>query len=376
MRPIQVNRAISMATSATTATVSYHVTALIEQATRRCGLLPGRLSAEETLAAQTELQQMLNSLVNEGIPLWTVNKQIYGLNLNQNVLNFSADTVDLQNVLYRFNNLPSGGIPASSAGGTAANAFDQNLTTACTQTAANGNISYNFTTNTTVVTVGFLPNATGTLNPIYEYSLDGVTWVTSIPAAAQASTFTAGQWYWQDVDNSTIPAQAQYYRIRETSGGTLNVTELVFGTAANEIILSRLNKDDYQNLPFKNQIGRPLQFWYDRQIQPRAWLWPASQYSFNSVVVWAWSLLQDVGLYWNFTNTLQIPIWWEDTILWSLAARLIWILPGADINRATALDAKALQARNIAWVQSKDDSEFTITPLIGAYTHQSYGGSR
>ncbi len=360
-------------TSGSTAITQYDVTTLLEAAARRCGQLGGRLSAEEALDARLELSMMLNALVQEGVPLWTVDKQIYGLNLNQNLLQFSPDTVDLQNVLYRFNNLPSGGIAASSAGGIPSNAFDQNLTTACTQTAPNGNISYNFTTPTTVVTVGFLPNVTGTLNPIYEYSLDGTNWVTSIPAASASSTFTAGQWYWQDVDESNIPTSAQYYRVRETSGGTLNVTELVFGTPANEIVISRLNKDDYQNLPYKNQIGRPLQYWFDRQIIPQAWIWPASQYSFNSLVVWRRRIIQNVG---EFTNSLEFPNRWLDTIIYSLAARILYILPGADLSRAPVLEAKAMEARNLAWTEERDNSFLAYSPMIGCYGPQNSSGSR
>jgi len=345
----------------------YEVVTLLEMACRRCGKLPGSLSAEETQIARLELSMMLNTLVNEGIPLWTIDKQIYGLNLNQNILQFANDTVDLINVLYRFNNLPSGGIAASSAGGTADNAFDQNLDTACIQSAPNGNISYNFLTDTTIVTVGLLPHATGTLNPVYEYSVDGITWVEVISAASEASTYTAGQWYWQDI---TAPQTGQYFRVRETSGGTLDVTELVFGTAANEIILSRINRDDYQNLPFKNQIGRPLQFWFDRQIIPQAWIWPASQYSFNSVVVWRRRILQNVG---SFVNSLEFPNRWLDSIINTLAARLIYILPGVDFSRVSALEQKAAASRQLAWGEERDNSEFFIAPMLGGYTR---GGGR
>lgn len=355
-----------LATSNSTAAISYPVVSLIEMATRRCGQLPGRLSAEEVSDIKSELQMMLNSMIQEGALLWTIDKQIYGLNLNQNLLQFSQDTIDLENVLYRYNNLPSGGIPASSAGGTAANAFDQSLTTACVQTAPNGNISYNFLTSTTIVTVGLLPNATSTLNPIYEYSVDGSTWVASVPASSEASTFTAGQWYWQDV---SAPQSAQYYRIRETSGGTFNVTEVVFGTSANEIVISRLNKDDYQNLPYKNQIGRPLQYWFDRQIIPQAWIWPASAYSFNSLVVWRRRVLQNVG---TMTNTLEFPPRWLDSVVFSLAARIIYILPGADLNRAPMLEQKAMQARQLAWTEERDASPLYLTPLIGGYTAGGY----
>ncbi len=356
-------------TSGDTSITQYDVVSLLEMAARRCGQLGGRLSAEEALDARLELSMMLNALVQEGVPLWTVDKQIYGLNLNQNLLQFSPDTVDLQNVLYRFNNLPSGGIAASSAGGVASNAFDQNLTTACIQTAPNGNISYNFTTPVTIVTVGILMNATTTLNPIYEYSTDNSTWVTAVPAASASSSFTQGQWYWQDV---SAPQTAQYFRVRETAGGTLNLTEVVFGTSANEIILSQINKDDYQNLPYKNQIGRPLQFWFDRQIVPQAWIWPASQYSFNSLVVWRRRIIQNVG---EFTNSIEFPNRWLDTIIYSLAARIIYILPSADLNRAANLEQKAADARKLAWTEERPTGPFYLGVMIGGYTGQGNGNN-
>ncbi len=357
---------MTASTSGTINATQFDVVSLVEMAARRCGKLPGSLSAEETLISSSELSMTLNSLVNEGVPLWTVNKQIYGINLNQNLIQFTPGTIDLQNVLYRFNNLPSGGVPAASSG-NAANAFDQNLNTACTQSAPNGNISYNFGQATVIVTVGILMNNTASLNPVFEYSVDGVTWVNSVSAAGAASTFTQGQWYWQDVPS---PQSAQYYRVRETSGGTLNVIEVVFGTAANEIVLSRINKDDYQNLPFKNQQGRPLQYWFDRQITPQAWIWPASMYSFNSLVVWRRRELQDVG---SPTNILEFPNRWLDLIVTALAIRMALIIPGVDLaNRLPILQAQLQTAKELAWREERDASPLYFSPMISGYT----GGMR
>lgn len=355
-----------MATSGSTAPIEYEVFSLIEQACRRCGQLPGRLSAEEVQDCRNELQMMLNSMIQEGVLLWTVDKQIYGLNLNQNLLQFDQSTIDIENMLYRFNNLPSGGVPTSSAGGVAEYAFDQNLETACTQLSPNGNISYNFLTQTVVTTVGILPNTTSTLNPVYEYlDSDGVTWVTAISTTGQ-SIYNAGQWYWLDVPQ---PQSSLQFRVRETSGGTLNLTEVVFGTSAREIIMSRINKDDYQNLPFKNQTGRPLQYWFDRQITPQAWVWPASQYSFNSLVVWRRRVLQNVG---TFGNTLEFPPRWLDTIIWGLADRILYILPGADISRGPLIQQRSMQARQLAWTEERDNSPFYLGYEIRGYTGGNY----
>ena len=351
---------LAMTASGLTNSVQYDVATTIEMAARWCGKLAGSLSAEDTILAQQSLQTIINTLVNEGTPLWTISKQIYGLNLNQNLLPLSADTIDIQNALYRFNNMPSGGI-ASSSSGNAANAFDQNLATACTQSAPNGNIAYNFTTPVAIVSVGILMNATATLAPTYEYSADGITWSTAISAPI-ASSYTQGQWYYLDVAS---PQNAQYFRVRETSGGTLNLTEVIFTTAAREIILSRINKDDYQNLPNKNQIGRPLQYWFDRQIIPQMWLWTASMYSFNSVVVWSRHMIQDIG---SFQNTLNFPNRWMDVIIYELAFRMSMLLLGVDPQRVVMLKQLSADAKRLAWTEERDNSPSSITANISCYT--------
>lgn len=354
-------------TSGDISVTAYDQITLLELAGRRCGKLAGSLSAEEILYSQLELSMLLNEMVNEGCPLFTVNKQIYGLNLNQNILPLSPDTVDVQNVLYRFNNLPSGGIPAASSG-NASNAFDQNLATFCQQTAPNGNISYNFGTQTVIVTVGILMYATAILNPVYEYSNDGVTWIIVVSAASAATTYTAGQWYWQDV---SMPQSGLFFRIRETSGGMLNATEVVFGTAANEILLSQINKDDYQNLPFKNQQGRPLQFWLDRQIIPQMWVWPASMYSFNSVVVWARRIIQNVG---SLTDSIQMPNRMLDYVVSALAVRMALIIPGIDLaNRLPILQTQLQSSKSLAWSEERASGPLYYSPMISGYTGYASG---
>jgi hypothetical protein len=354
-------------TSGDISVTAYDQTQLIELAGRRCGKLAGSMSAEEILYSQLELSMVLNQMVNEGVPLFTVNKQIYGLNINQYLLQLSPDTVDLQNVLYRYNTLPSGGTPSASTG-NAANAFDQNLSTACIQSVPNGYIEYNFGTPVVIVTVGLLPNATGTLNPTYQYSVDGINWITSVAAASVSSTYTAGQWYWLDV---VSPQTAQYYRILETSGGTLNVTELVFGTQCNEIIISPLNKDDYQNLPFKNAVGQPLQYWFDRQIIPQMWLWRASQFSFNTLVIWSRRIIQNVGA---LTDSLEFPNRFLDYIIATLAIRMAMIIPGIDLpTRMPILEQQFAMAKELAWREERASGPLYFGVNLSGYTGYASG---
>ena len=367
---------MAIQTSGTVGIQQYDTVSLIEKAVRRCGRLPGSLNPEEMNTAQQTLFLMLASLVNQGIPLWTIEKLVLGLVINQKLLQFPVGTIDLRNVLYRYNVLPSGGTSFSSAGGVAANAFDGIGTNACTQTSPDGYISYNFGQQIVVPTVGFLNNQTETLNPVYEWSNDGLNWTLlangnyagGMATATGATTYNAGQWYWQDINN---PVAAQYYRIRETAGGTLNVLQVVFGQPAREVTISRSNADDYQNLPYKDLVagssggGRPLQYWFDRQIQPQAWLWPESGLLFNSLVCYARRALQDVG---SFTNTLEFPTRWFDAITWMLAENLSFELQGIQPQRLPLIAAKAAKELSLAWGEERDSSPVMYQVNISPYS--------
>lgn len=360
-------------TSGTINSTQIDVITCIERAVRRCGRLPGSLSSEDLDVARQNLFLSMTNMLNRGIPLWSIEKIILGVNLNQITLPLPIGTIDLRNVLYRYNVLPSGGTAFSSAGGNASNAFDRNLSTACTQTAPNGYISYNFGQSVLIPTVGFLNNQTETLSPVYEYSNDNIAW-TQIAQGSNAGgqactsgakTYEAGQWYWQDIAQ---PVSAQFFRIRETGGGTLNITELVFGQPAYETTIARTNADDYQNLPNKNIVAgnqRVLQYWLDRQITPQLWLWPPAGFAFNSLVVWGRRQLQDVG---SLTDILEFPDRWLDSTIWTLAEALSHELQGVDVRRIPLIAQKSQQAAQLAWGEERDASPVYYAPNISVYT--------
>lgn len=363
-------------TSGTISTTQVDVITIINDAAIMCGIDPGGLTSENLDRANRNLFLGMLTMINRGIPLWSIEKIVMGLTVNQKLLQFPIGTIDLRNVLYRYNVLPAGGAAFSSAGGIASNAFDGIGTNPCTQTAANGYISYNFGQQIIIPTVGFLNNQTETLNPVYEWSNDGVNWALlangnyagGMATALGPKIYNAGQWYWQDINN---PISAQYFRIRETAGGTLNVLQVVFGQSAREVTISRTNADDYQNLPYKDLVsgdsggGRPLQYWFDRQIQPQAWLWPESGLLFNSLVCWGRRQLQDVG---SYTDILEIPDRFIDAVITDLAKRLCLRLPGVDKNRVPLIMAEAKMAMDLATTEDRDASPVYYSPNITCYT--------
>ncbi len=352
-----------MTTSGTVGQTIIEVAQLIEHAFRRAGISPADATIDSLNAAKENLYFYLSSLSNDGVNLWTIEKVLSGLHVGQANYSVGIGTIDLKNVLRRSLNLPSGGSAASSAGGSADYAFDKQLTTACTQTSINGNISYQFEDARTITTIGFMPNGNQTLAPAFEYSNDGVSW--SEVYSVERTSFDGGQWYYWDIAR---PVSAQYYRMRETSGGTLNITELVFATTLIEIPLGRISLDQYSNLTDKTmRAQQPLEYWYNRKVDnPEINVWPVPNYSFDMLVLWRTRQIQDVG---ELYNTLEIPQRWIEAAVTELAVRMLLELPG-DVKqeRYDILKKEAAAATFRAQQEERDNSPIFIAPNISCYT--------
>lgn len=354
-----------MATSGTVGTTVIDVDTLINHAVRRAGKQTGDITYEIGLAARNLLYFYLSNLANHGINLWTISRDVYGLNAGNRLLTLPVGTEGVLNANKRTIAQLSGSA-ASSAGGTAANAFDNDISTACIQTSANGNISLTVASSS-VSSVGIMSYGAQSLTPIIEYTTDGTTWLTAYTPTPDAGATTIAipdyGWKWWDLTAITTGVG---FRIRETGGATMSVREIVFGNTPAEVPMARLNRDDYNNLPNKTSTGTPLQYYFDRQItQPVMNFWPTPSSSFEQVVVYRHRQIQDVGA---LTNTIEVPQRWQPAIMKNLAASLAWELPGVDPQRIQLLRVEADQATYEVESEERDPSPIYLYPAIGVYT--------
>ena len=212
-----------MAYSGTVGTTVINVQKLIDHGARRCGKLAEELTSEQVLSARESLYFLLSNLINIGIQYWAIEKKVYGLQADKYIYQLPVGGNDVLQALYRRMNRPTpnntGGY-TSSAGGIAANAFDSNIDTVCTQTSANGNISVDYGTDNEVYvgSVGIMAGVTGAIDTIIEYSADGITWSTLYDPGVVA--WVDGEWVWYDVDPGYT---VQYYRLRARNGSTLKI---------------------------------------------------------------------------------------------------------------------------------------------------------
>lgn len=326
-----------MAFSGTISQTTFNTRKVIDRAMGRCKITPQQITAEHIDIAKDVLYLQLSALANQGVPLWCIEKQIYPLYEGVPDISCPVGTVDLLNV-----NLRS----LSEQTGT-------NTDTSTTRTV-------NFGTDIGITTVGILWSA-ASVNISIQRSADNTTWTviqTETPAA------TAGQWTWYDLDSTVT---TQYFRIVGT--GTFPFTQIYLGNNPSEIPVSRLNRDDYTNLPNKSfQSSRPLQYWFDRQInQPVMHFWPVPNEAAatSQIIVWRHRHIMDVG---TLQQEIEVPQRWFDAIIAGLAAKLAVEIAEVDAGLIPMLDQKAAAALYEAQAEERDNSPMMIAPNISAYT--------
>jgi len=235
-----------MAYSGTVGQTVVSVQKFIDQGARMSGKLAEELTVEQVQGSKQALFFILSNLINQGINYWCIDKKVYGLKADQYEYLLPLGGNDVLNALYRRLNRPTptqdGGYIGSS--GNVGLAFDNNVLTYDTQTSPNGYIGINYGTNNPIYagSIGILPATSGSFHILLEWSNNGSTW--NLLEDTGVTTWVNGEWLWYDIEPGVT---AQYYRMRETGGGTLNVAEFYVGNNSTEITMARLNRDDYTN---------------------------------------------------------------------------------------------------------------------------------
>jgi hypothetical protein len=346
-------------------TISVHQ--LISYAFRDAGKTAEEQTPELVDAAKQALFYNLQNLSNLGVNLWLLENQLIGTVSNQQFITLPSTTIDVReaNWVYVDNIQITQALPVDNP--NAATLFDQSLNGYATSTTDENWFGASFNPSQSVFYVGFnayVPGGglgTTTYNFAYETSADGITWTTQ--QIFPATTLADGEWAYFNIN--TTP-QNTFYRLRETVLPTFSLRQIVFSQSQQVIPLARLNRDDYWNLPNKQFPSvRSLQYWFDRQIEPKMYLWPVPNNDFQMFQLIIEKQMQDVG---SLTDQIYVPDRWINSVQASLSHRLAMQIPGVDLQRIGYLEQQAdklfMQANN----EERDKSPIYFQPNISYYT--------
>lgn len=317
------------------------------------------------MMAQECLYLLLCHLANKGLPLWSIERTLLGLYLNQRNVYLPLGTVDVPNANYRtFLNRYTGAVGAPIGTPTPNVIVDGVLAGSSVQAAPNGYFSIDWGASGGQVT-GIGINSFGdqwyALN--FDWSADGVTWTTT--RTVSQALYKDAQWYYFDIDGSPT---ARYWRIIETGGGTLSLRQLIMANTPSLIPMAKLNRDQYAQLvnPLFNSGSRSLQFWYDKQsVQPVMVCWPVPSDPMASLEVYRARQIQDVGL---LTQLIEVPARWLEAITWMTSDSLCSEIVEVDPQWAAQVSQKAVRFEKEAWGRESDGGPVDLTPDISAYT--------
>lgn len=355
-----------MTTSGLYASLTIPVEPLIREAFERMGI-PGELTEYQKLdAAVRSLNLMLKEWMTRGVNLWTLQTALMPLVPRQGTYPLPPQVNDITQVNLRTSFRQLGGTAASNKpteeGAGSENAFDGKPQTACTQTQANGTISYDFGNgNTQVITLVGIQNNDATQQ--YTLTISGAQGTaSSVPLLTlPLQTYPVNpqglgliQWF-----EIPTPGAYQIYSVTETGDAILNIQEIYFNTMIRDTPLSAVSRSEYLSYPLPTQVGRPSVYYLDRQITPQLFLWPTPSSSYTCLVYAYEQMMEDVG---TVTNTMQIPARFYEALIWGLAWHMACkYAPDKAENARAYYDATFNQA-------STDDSEGTPVTIYADFS--------
>lgn len=322
-----------MSTSGTINTTRINTAKLLEKAVLRCGMHPSVLTPEIVQQSRESLFMFMTSLASRGLNLWCVDHQLLGLTAAKASYVLPEGTLDLLNV-----NQCSHTIPDGVASFTATD-YEWALD------AVTAIIRYGVQFSTVPASFEF------------QSSNDGVVWTT---VQTVTNTFAVDEVYWYDLDPAVI---AQYFRVH--SAGQV-VDNLYLSTRNLEIPVTPFSRDDYMAQPNKTfQSQTPLNYLYEKLIAPKMTLWPVPNDQSRCLSFYRYRQIQDVG---TLTQELEIPVRWYEHVVWQLALRLSFELPGIDPSRLQLVQSMAAKFEIEAESGEGDGAPVYYAPNIRVYT--------
>lgn len=365
-----------MATQVSIGLTRFTLQQVIDHALARCKIPRQKIGPEHQKIARDVIGLALSEFSNKTTPLWCKERLFLGLYEAVPNVMLPIGTVDLMDELVFYRTAPRVGDSYYSAEGVAGNLGDGDLLSSCTQVTPNGNMQVQFFTPTVVNYIGFMPDGDHFYNLVFEASNDGASW-TQLQAIAppydkQATFYPDATWAWYEI-LSPVTGGSLFFRIRETSGGVLSLRELYLSQQPYDVMMARLNNQQWAAMPNKRFPGRPLQFFLERTVDVEQgelcnmllWPVPSIESTFASVFATRKRYIADLQ---NFNNGLELPTRWYDPVIWWVASYLASEYEEVPQEREQYLDTRAQAEVAEALAEERDNSPITITADISAYT--------
>ena len=229
------------------------VAEIMEEAYERCGL--EIRTGYDAATARRSLNLMLADWANRGINLWTVRQ------VTQTVAQLSSTS--------------------------AIDAYPVGTITATVGASGSLSVGETITGASSSVTAKIITKPSG----------------STVTVTVPSGVFTAGE---------TIAGASSLDDVQNT----IDILDVVVRRSGADLGMIRMGRSDYLALPDKDQQGRPIQFFVDRQITPTVTIWPAPENSTDQLIYYRLLRMDDTD---TSTNTAEVPFRFLPSLVSGLA---------------------------------------------------------
>ena len=334
---------------------------IIRDAFQRCGIENFQQAGISLQSARSSLDFLFSHWINRGLNLFTVVQYIIPIVNYQYVYSLPLNTSKILEGILMSSTSMTGGTASSSAGGTPSVCFTYPYGgTPCTQTSADGNISYLYTSANAIMLVGIETATTA----IYKISIDCSflsspsegDWINILNTPQQPYYYGLPIWFSLPTTQTAVN-----WRIRETGGATLNIAQIMFDIPSDSQPMEPESRTEYTKQTI-NASGGSVQstYWHNR-INPtvvRIYGTPInSQYDFfvfNCV-----RYIQDCG---DFQNSVDANSRFIEPATAGLAAKLAEkYAPDRYINLIQAAEKVYMEAGREDTENVPSRAQFSLT---------------
>jgi hypothetical protein len=344
---------VALTTSNTFSNIKVDTRTFIDRAYGALKLRPQQITAEMQQIGLDMINLVQQDLVNDAMPLWTLRKTLLSIVQGQSRYQLPTATNDVNSTFYR-------------------TMF--NITANAVVTVSPASILFQFP-QASIVSTANVTFPAGSFPITIQTSPDGINWTTVYTSDIYDNAANGSPTVWYDpfINNAAVYWQIIPSLTSPVNGTVITPPNTMTGCSAqvyntpSDIMMYRMNRDDFFQLPNKAFPGRPLQYRLDRQITPTLETWPTPDLtsSQNVLVCWRQRMIMDTG---SLQQTLEIPPRWYLPLLYRVASELAFCTPEADADVASMVQGKADAMMRKAWGEERDKSPIKYQTHISVYT--------
>jgi len=143
----------------------------------------------------------------------------------------------------------------------------------------------------------------------------------------------------------------------------IDILSLVIRRSGTDYSLDRISRDSYLTIPTKSTIGRPSQYFLDRQITPNLKLWPVPENSTDTIIYDCLTRMDDAD---NYVNTMAMPFRFYPALAAGLAYH---IAMKRAPDRIALLKQIYDDEMNRAMTEDRERASFSVAPDLRSYRY-------